>query len=223
MNRRTIGISLIAILALLLPATASQQTGQSGVTTQQGDTKTSQNLSNTDRNFIMHAAHDGMAEVEMAKLAVQRASSDEVKQFAQRLIDDHSRANTELMQLATSKGVTMPSDANHSGHSHATQGDTATTSTTSQTSGEAAKSHHMDKKHQNMAQKLGQLSGEEFDREYMRQMVKDHEKAVSLFQKEASKGDDAEVKAWAAKTLPALQEHLRMAREISGKHKSKKG
>lgn len=65
--------------------------------------------------------------------------------------------------------------------------------------------------------KLSKLSGAEFDKEYMKLMVDDHDKDVSAFQDEAEDGDDADVKSFASKTLPTLQEHQRMAKEIKGK------
>ncbi|HKG20643.1 MAG TPA: DUF4142 domain-containing protein, partial [Blastocatellia bacterium] len=83
--------------------------------------------------------------------------------------------------------------------------------------GQGGSDAKMMQKHQALVSKLSGLSGAEFDREYMRQMVKDHSDAVELFQKEASRGKDADLKGFAAKTLPALQEHLRMARELAGK------
>jgi putative membrane protein len=53
-----------------------------------------------------------------------------------------------------------------------------------------------------------------FDREYVNAMVKDHEKAVKLFEKTSKKGDSEEVRQFAAKQLPVLQEHLKMARDL---------
>ncbi len=61
--------------------------------------------------------------------------------------------------------------------------------------------------------KLSGLSGKEFDRAYMEDMVKDHKDDISEFEKEAKSGRDPEVKAFAAKTLPTLREHLRMAED----------
>ena len=58
-----------------------------------------------------------------------------------------------------------------------------------------------------------------FDKEYMDQMVKDHEKDVKEFEEIAKDGSDADVKAWANKTLPTLKKHLEMAKEIQGKLK----
>ena len=60
------------------------------------------------------------------------------------------------------------------------------------------------------------------DMEFVKTMVKDHEKAVSLFQKQSESGKDADVKAWAAKTLPTLQGHLEMAKSLNDKLKAMK-
>ena len=63
-----------------------------------------------DIEFILDAAKGGMAEVELGKLAADRAQNDEVKKFAQRMVDDHSKANDQLKQIADSKGIKLPSD-----------------------------------------------------------------------------------------------------------------
>jgi len=65
--------------------------------------------------------------------------------------------------------------------------------------------------------KLAKLSGPEFDREYMALMVEDHDKDVAAFQEEAKDGSDPDIKSFAAKTLPTLQEHQRMSKEIKAK------
>jgi putative membrane protein len=64
--------------------------------------------------------------------------------------------------------------------------------------------------------KFSKMSGDKFDREFAKHMVKDHEKAVKLFKKEAQDGQAQEVWQFATKTLPVLEEHLRMSRELSG-------
>jgi putative membrane protein len=56
--------------------------------------------------------------------------------------------------------------------------------------------------------------GQDFDRAYIAQMVKDHTEAVRLFEQQAERDADPEVKAFAQKTLPTLREHLEMARSI---------
>jgi len=78
-------------------------------------------VSAADKKFIMNAARGGMAEVKLGQLAVKSASSDAVKQFGQRMVDDHSKANDELKQLAGQKGVTLPTSIgkqNQSAYSH---------------------------------------------------------------------------------------------------------
>lgn len=65
-------------------------------------------LSSQDHKFVMDAAMGGMMEVELGRLAAQRGSSEAVKTFGQRMVDDHSAANQELMSVASSKGMTLP-------------------------------------------------------------------------------------------------------------------
>jgi putative membrane protein len=56
----------------------------------------------------MEAAKGGHQEVEMGRMGVEKATNPSVKQFAQRMVDDHSKANNELEALARQKGVTLP-------------------------------------------------------------------------------------------------------------------
>ena len=141
-------------------------------------------ISSRDREFLMDVAMDGLMEVELGRIAAQQGSSDAIKQFGQRMVDDHSKANTELTTLASSKGITLPTS--------------------------------IDDKHRGEITKLSAMSGADFDRAYAKMMLKAHEKDVSEFEKESNRGGDADIKAFAAKTLPTLQEHLQMARALPG-------
>ncbi len=68
--------------------------------------------------------------------------------------------------------------------------------------------------------RLNGLSGAAFDRAYIDMMVADHQKNVALFEQQAKSGSDPDLKAWAAKKLPTLQEHLKQARDTQAKLKS---
>jgi putative membrane protein len=64
--------------------------------------------SQTDSDFMRHAAADGMAEVRMGQMALQKSSNGEVKKLARRIVTDHTRANTELKKLADAEHVSLP-------------------------------------------------------------------------------------------------------------------
>jgi putative membrane protein len=89
---------------------SAQQSGQSGGSQQsaQGGGQSHGKLSSADHKFLLEAAQGGMAEVEASRLAMERASSQDVKQFAQQLMKDHTDANEKLMQIAQDKGVQLP-------------------------------------------------------------------------------------------------------------------
>src|SRR5881296_3483017 len=59
---------------------------------------------------VMNAARDNLAEVQLGKLAAERAASDEVKKFAERMVTDHQKAYDELKQIADSKGLKVPTE-----------------------------------------------------------------------------------------------------------------
>jgi putative membrane protein len=72
---------------------------------------------------------------------------------------------------------------------------------------------------QNEMNELSKLSGAAFDKEYVKRMVAAHEKDVAEFQKQADSGTNADIKKFAAETLPALKMHLEMIKDIQGKLK----
>jgi putative membrane protein len=63
-----------------------------------------------DTEFVREAAIGGMTEVELGRLAVQKSSNDKVKEFGQKMIDDHSKANDKLKSIAAKDSITIPSD-----------------------------------------------------------------------------------------------------------------
>jgi putative membrane protein len=140
-------------------------------------------LAAADATFVKKAADGGLAEVAMAKLAQEKAASDEVKAYAAKLEKDHTQANTDLKQIASQKNVTLPDAPS--------------------------------KMHQAKHDRLAKLSGAAFDKAYVAAMVEDHEKNVREFSRVSTSAADAEVKAFAAKTLPVLKDHLQQVQELS--------
>ena len=163
--------SIFAVLALALSfgAYAADKKADSGT------------ASKGDASFMKQAASDSMAEIELGKIAQEKAQNPDVKAFGQRMVDDHTKASEELKPIADKMGVALPTGA--------------------------------EGKHGRMVKDLSKKE-KNFDREYVNAMVKDHEKSVKLFERTSKKGDSEEVRQFAAKQLPVLQEHLKMARDL---------
>jgi putative membrane protein len=70
-------------------------------------------------------------------------------------------------------------------------------------------------KHATVRDRFASLSGAEFDRAYMQEMVRDHNEDIAAFQREAQSGTDPDIKAWAARTLPMVRDHLALARQVN--------
>jgi putative membrane protein len=189
-NPRLSILSLALGLGMLVAAGASAQPAGTSSSSGMKAGSAGAAVPAADKSWAQKAAIGGLAEVEMGKLAQQKASNDQVKQFGTHMVDDHSKANDELKQLASSKGLTLPTD--------------------------------LDATHKNKMAKLEKLSGAQFDRAYMDEMVADHKKDVAEFKKQSTSGKDSDLKAFAAKTLPTLEDHLKMAQSTDAAVKGAK-
>ena len=137
-----------------------------------------------DRPFMEKAAMSDMAEIQLSQIAQQKATRDDVKQLAGRMVQDHSKTSSELKTIAGAANVTLPTT--------------------------------LDRKHQQAVQKLqGMTAGADFDRQYLNLLLADHKQAVALFRSESKSGKNPDAKAFAAKTLPALEEHLQMVQAMT--------
>lgn len=138
-------------------------------------------------DFVDEASAKGIAEVEASKLALQKSSSSAVKTFAQQMINDHTKANSELAALAKRKNLEVATEA--------------------------------ELKSKAKAFILKQRDGESFDEAYANNQVMAHEETIALF-KEGSNTDDADINSFAKTTLPKLEHHLMMAKELATKTKA---
>ncbi|HWV72477.1 MAG TPA: DUF4142 domain-containing protein [Pseudosphingobacterium sp.] len=135
-----------------------------------------------DASFALEAANGGMAEVELGKLAQEKATDAKVKEFASMMITDHSKANEELKAIAAAKQITLPTVPNP------------------------------DK--QTIKKELSAKSGDDFDKAYVAEMIKDHQKDISLFEQAQKTLQDPELKQFVEKTLPVLRKHMDHIGEI---------
>ena len=135
------------------------------------------------QQFLSEAAVGGMAEVRMGNLAQQQAASADVKTFGRRMVDDHSKANDEIKDLASKKNIALPKD--------------------------------VDAKHKAIYDRLSKLQGAEFDRAYVDEMLKDHRTDVAEFRKQSQTSADPDVKTFATRTLPTLEQHLTTAESLA--------
>jgi putative membrane protein len=133
----------------------------------------------SDQEFVMKAAKADMTEVELGKLAENKASSDEVKTFARHMVDDHQKALDHLKTIAQNEKMNLPTA--------------------------------IDQKDEGAKTQLEKLSGQAFDRAYMRAMVRDHRLDVAEFKAESMNAKSAELKQYASTTLSTLEDHLKLA------------
>jgi putative membrane protein len=96
---------------------AQDSSNQKDTSGQKMDSGSGKMMKSPDTTFAMKAAQGGMAEVQMGKLAAERAGSADVKAFGQQMVDDHSKANDDLKSVAEKEGMTLPADMN--AHQHA--------------------------------------------------------------------------------------------------------
>jgi putative membrane protein len=176
---KTNSLKIASFLSLNAAVVAFCLVAQMGFSTARAADENRGQLTSSDYKFAVDAYRANTEEITLAQLAAQKASDPAVQQFAQRMIQDHTKANQQLTQIISQKGATLP-----------------TTTTTSQ---------------ERETDRLAKLSGADFDKAYMDHMVKDHKKDVKEFQKAADNAKDPDIKAFAANTLPTLQEHLQMA------------
>ena len=158
---------------------------------QVGFSQNTTSASSSDKKFVVSALQGGNAEVKLGQLAAQKGNSDDVKQFGQKMVDDHTKLGDQMRQIAQQQGISAPEG--------------------------------LSGKDKALETKLNSLSGDEFDKAYIKAMVKDHQKDLSEFKKEASSGNDTSIKDAASQGAKVISEHLQMAEEMAQKHNVQSG
>lgn len=196
-------LSLPTLLALALsfgasqaqttgaPGTGSSATGgqaapmaQPGTGTRNMPAAGDDKIARGDRKFIQEAAGSGMFEVQVSQLAATKATDAQVKSFASMLVDHHTAANNELVQIANARKVELP----------------------------AAPKRSLRRDIEKLGKKKnGTEFDREYVREIG---IEAHERDIKRFEKASKDVKDAELKAWVDKTLPRLRDHLAEARKL---------
>ncbi|WP_338088470.1 DUF4142 domain-containing protein [Nodularia spumigena] len=136
-------------------------------------------LSEIDRVYVQEAAQAGMAEVELAKLALEKSEDENIKKYAQQMIQDHTPLNQELMQLSQQKGITLPTN--------------------------------LSPKYQALEAQLSELSGANFDQAYINEAgINGHMENLIIHTRQLQLGQDPDLQAFAAKTIPVVESHLQL-------------
>jgi putative membrane protein len=143
-------------------------------------------MTSTTKGFVTAAATSDMYEVTAGKVALQRASSPKVKEFAQMMVDAHTKTTEKLKGILASNKINVTPPA------------------------------HVDTRRQAMLDNLRGAAAGDFDHRYMVQQVAAHKEADILFRGYGKDGDNAAVKDFAATTDKDIKMHLSMAQQIEG-------
>jgi putative membrane protein len=141
--------------------------------------------------FIEKASIGNQFEISSSRLALQNSQNEQVKNFAQQMVDDHSQVANKLTEVTSDPAAELSQPATN-----------------------------LDAKHQKMLDKLDEAKAEDFDKKYVDAQVKSHNEAVSLFRDYSKNGDHAGLKGFAAETLPALEQHQQMAKNLKSSYKA---
>lgn len=146
--------------------------------------KVSAEMTSTTQGFVTAAATSDMYEVEAGKIAAERSTNSAVKDFANHMVEAHTKTTDTLKSVLASNNVKVTPLA------------------------------HLDTRRQNMIDNLRGAKAEDFDHRYVEQQEAAHEEARILMRGYAKDGDNPAIKRFASDTLKAVNEHLAMVEKI---------
>lgn len=175
--------AVLAATFAFAPLAGAQQAGRENGQAAEGQ----ENQGNFDQHFVKNASADNLFEVQAGQFVEQHAQNQQVKQLAQRLVQDHQRAQQQLEQAARQANIQVPSQLEQ---------------------WQQAKLQMM----QQMAEKH---PGEIVDSSFAFDQVGAHRTDILCYQFEADHTQNAQLKEYAQQTIPVLQEHLQMAEQAA--------
>lgn len=183
-----------AVVALLVASPALAQQNQTAPTAQPqaqteapaaaGQQQAQGQLSQQDRQFVEQAAISDMLEKELGEKAQDKAENEQVKQFGERMAQDHDQSSESLKTLLeqANADIELPDD--------------------------------LPDAEQQKADRLDDMDGQQFDQAYMQMMVDEHERALELFRQQAQQGEHDQLKQFAEAQIPTLEQHHREAQDL---------
>ncbi|HEX2957487.1 MAG TPA: DUF4142 domain-containing protein [Chitinispirillaceae bacterium] len=176
-------ISVVSLLFISVQAAKTVGSSQKNGS-QTGQAKDSTNVWDKAQieNFVKMAANTSLFDVRMGDTASNKASSQQVREYAKLLVRDHSDALQKLKIAVLDLGIKLP--------------DT------------------LEKKYTEMITNLSKKDSTSFDKEYIKQMIKNHKDDISEFEKAEKNLPPGTLKTWVSTTLPVLRQHLTKAQEI---------
>jgi putative membrane protein len=147
-------------------------------------------LTTSTKGFVDGAAISDMYEVQAGQIALMRAKSPDVKMFAQKMIDDHTKSTNQLKTILAKASPNF------------------------------APPMQLDSRHEGLINDLKGAKDQDFDGRYIAQQINAHDEAVILIRGYANSGDNPDIKTFAMDVLPTVQMHLDMIKEIDRSHRA---
>jgi len=260
----TLGAPLMAQQTTVEKSQSTYSSGKSGKTTTA--TSGTSDQASADTLFMKRALAIGIAEIEFGQVALQNSNAEKVKDFAQKMIEDHTTANNKLSAIlngtqeeastssstttnagstnnnasgmgtgtdtGTGMGTSMSSDSSGAAKGMGTMSDslgtrsgigtdsstttTDVTSTQVQEQPKPATALKLSGSYLDIKNKMEQLSGPAFDKQYIEQTVKDHNLSIKLLEKYQQEGSNPQLKAWVSEQLPIIRQHKAAAAKLAG-------
>lgn len=148
-------------------------------------------LTTSTKGFLDEAALTDMYEIQAGQLATMRAKSADVKTFAQKMVDDHTKSTNEL------KGILIKGAPNF------------------------MPPMQLDARREGLLNDLKGAKDEDFEGRYIAQQINAHDGALILMRGYAKDGDNPDIKDFAAKVEPVVQMHLDMVNDIDRDHRAR--
>lgn len=180
MKRFNKAVATLVVALLVVPAAWAQEKAIEKKPVDQEPT--------TVQEFVARAIACDIAEIQLSEYAAKNAEDKDVKDFARKIVDEHSKHRDRMMERAKDLKLAIVGGAGREA--------------------------------QEKLLTLSRLKGREFDREYMRTMVDNHEKALKMYQTWAKKVDNKEFGEFLDKSSSTLKEHLEEARKIADRLKN---